>query len=150
MATFCGISHFKAFTFSTKSAERGDYYFPFRFFFLEKKNEAKINTFLCELLETIKYSQKQVYLTSYRGQRPAFDLHIHNVCVLQQSSWLNISGPQMSSLKKLLLKCTQIAWKITVAGWNCWVTRGLQFYQKWIPSHALFTDCAIMYVFICL
>ena len=52
----------------------------------------------------------------------------------------------MSSLKKFLLKCTQIAWKITVAGWNCWDTRGLQFYPKCNPSHALFTDCAIMYM----
>ena len=67
---------------------------------------SKINTFLCELLETIDYSQKQVYLPSYRGPRLAFDLHIHHVCLLQQSFWLNIRWVPLKSyywnVRKLL------------------------------------------------
>ena len=94
-----GISYFKAFTFSTKSAYCGDYYFPFRSFFENKY-------FLCELLETIDYSQKQVYLPSYRGPRLAFDLHIHHVCLLQQSFWLDIRWVPLKSyywnVRKLL------------------------------------------------
>ena len=106
----------------------------FFYFFPEKAKLVKINTLLCGLLETINYSHKRIYFSKCRCTRLAFSLYIQHACMLQQNFWSNRSSPQDEFLKKVLLKCPQIAW----------ITRGLQFYHKWITSHVFFPDCAII------
>ena len=106
----------------------------FFYFFPETAKLVKINTSLRGLLETIIYSHKRIYFSKCRGTRLAFSLYIQHACMLQQRFWSNRSSPQDEFLKKVLLKCPQIAW----------VTRGLQFCHKWITSHVFFPDCAII------
>ena len=74
-------------------------------------------------------------LTSFKNRSNSQNAGVsdpHLICIYIIFACYNIEAAiKMIFLKKVLLKYTPIAWKKKiVTGWKCWVTRGLQFYQK--------------------